>query len=144
MQTFKLGIDWHGVLDAIPEEMAWLSRAICSSGGEVHIITGMSWNEDCEKQLRAWNIEWTHHFSIIDYHIENKTPQSGWHEKFNMPAISDEYWDRTKADYCRKHNISLHLDDTLIYGEYFTTPFGRIWTKNGKNKGGHKQERHLK
>jgi len=144
MKKFKLGIDWHGVLDAIPDEIAFLSKAVCQAGGEVHIITGMFWTKECEEKLKEYGVEWTHKFSVIEYHIEQKTPQCGWHEKFNMPAIPDDPWDRTKADYCKKHNISLHLDDTLIYGDYFSTPFARVWTKNGKHKGEHKQERHLK
>ena len=52
-------------------------------------------------------------------------------------------WDHIKADYCRKHNISLHIDDTLIYNDFFTTPFARLWSHSNKPKPSHKDVRHL-
>ncbi len=84
IETFKLGIDWHGVLDAKPETLAWLTRAVVNNGGEVHIITGMSWTPECEKRLKEWNVQWTHHLSIFDYHRSIDTPIVGFHERFKM------------------------------------------------------------
>lgn len=140
---FKLGIDWHGVLDALPEDIAFLSKAIIKAGGEVHILTGMTWTEECNQKLKEWGVEWTHTFSIFDYHHKIlKTPAIGWHETFNIPKIDDELWDKTKGDYCRRHNINLHLDDTLQYNKHFTTPYARVWTHNNKPKRQDKDERH--
>lgn len=142
METFKLGIDWHGVLDALPESLSWLTRAIVNNGGEVHIITGMTWTPECEEQLKKWDVKWTHHFSIFDHHEKLKTPVIGFHEKFQIPKISDLTWDMTKGEYCSEHNITLHLDDTLIYNEFFTTPFARLWTHNDSPKRPDKDQRH--
>lgn len=142
-QTFKLGIDWHGVLDAIPEHIVFLANAVVAAGGEVHILTGMEWTEKCEEQLKEWGCNYTHHLSIFDYHHKiMKTPVVGWHETFNIPKIDNEAWDRTKGDYCREHQISLHLDDTLEYEQYFTTGFARVFTNNNKPKRPNKDERH--
>ena len=52
-------------------------------------------------------------------------------------------WDHIKADYCRVNNISLHIDDTLIYNDFFTTPFARLWLNSNKPKSSHKDVRHL-
>lgn len=143
-KVFKIGLDWHGVIDAIPELWSFLTKCIVDNGGEVHIITGMSWNEECEKQLSEWDIKWTHHFSILDHHLSIKTPVIGWHEKFNIPRINDITWDKTKGEYAQKHQLDLHIDDTLQYNDYFTTPFARFFSHNNKPKGEHKDARHLK
>ncbi len=143
MNKFKLAIDWHGVLDAIPNEITFLVNSVYNNGGEVHILTGMTWTEDCTKQLEELGIKYTHVFSVFDYHHKVlKTPIVGWHDVFNIPKIDDDIWDMTKGDYCRKHNISLHIDDTLQYNKYFTTPFARLWTHNNKPKRLDKDDRH--
>ncbi len=112
------------------------------AGGEVHIITGGATIDD-KRLLDRYNIRYTHLFSIIDYHKEKGTPTSGKHPKYGFDMISDEEWDKTKADYCREHNIDLHIDDTLIYNNFFTTPFCRLWTHDHHIKPGHKDPRHL-
>ena len=139
---FKLGIDWHGVMDALPQSLAWLSRAIVDAGGEVHILTGMTWTKDCDKQLEEWGVKYTHTFSIFDHHTNIGTEIIGWHDKFNIPRISNIDWDQTKGEYCRQNNITLHLDDTTEYNKYFSTPFARIWTHNDKPKRQDKPDRH--
>ena len=47
-------------------------------------------------------------------------------------------------EYCREHGISFHIDDTLIYNDFFTTPFTRLWTHNNKPKAPSKDVRHFK
>jgi hypothetical protein len=144
MKTFKLGVDWHGVIDALPDVLSFLTKAVIAQGGEVHILTGMSWTKECEDKLKEMDIPFTHHFSIFDYHKEIGTEIIGYHEKYNIPKIDDVIWDKTKGDYCKEHEITLHIDDTTAYNDYFTTPFARLWTHNNKPKGTHKDERHLK
>ena len=146
---FKLGIDLHGVIDSIPETFAFLTHAIVKNGGEVHIITGGSiinseHNEDIVSELDRFGVAYTHIFSIRDYHDEIDTPKTGVHGRYGFPTILDETWDMTKADYCRYHNIDLHIDDTLMYNDYFTTPFARLWTHSNTPKAPWKDPRHLK
>lgn len=143
MGKFKLGLDWHGVIDATPQLWSHLTNIIVDGGGEVHILTGMTWNSECERQLEEWGIKWTHSFSILDYHQSINTPTIGWHDKFNIPRIDDVTWDKTKGDYARKHQLDLHIDDTLQYNDYFTTPFARFFSHNNRPKGQHKDTRHL-
>lgn len=139
---WKVGLDLHGVIDSMPEFFSFFTKAIIDAGGEVHIITGGTSEKDV-KLLEDYRIRWTHFFSISDYHREKGTPTQGTHPKYGFPQISDAEWDKTKGEYCAKHGIDLHIDDTLIYNDYFTTPFCRLWTHNKHPKGGHKDTRHL-
>lgn len=143
---FKLGIDIHGVIDALPVEFTFLANAVISAGGEVHILTGGSWTDELESQLKSYGIKWTHSFSVYDHLIKIGTatrgevefPDGTIQKKFN-----DIDWDYVKADYCKDNEISLHIDDTLAYNEFFKTPFCRLWTHNNKPKASHKDVRHL-
>lgn len=129
---FKLGIDVHGVADTLPKEFSFLSSAVINAGGEVHIITGGSWTSNMQKRLKELGIKWTHSFSIYDHLLETNS-ENGKKYQFKdgstQVEFPDEIWNKAKGDYCRENNISLHIDDTTIYGKFFTTPFARIWTK---------------
>jgi hypothetical protein len=142
----KISLDIHGVIDSMPELFSFLSESIVNNGGEVHIVTGGRWDEKLEKQLIKLNIKLTHKFSVYDHLKENGAEQNG---KIQFPdgtvqrKFNDEDWDKVKSDYCREHNISLHIDDTLAYNNYFTTPFARLWSHSGQSKSSHKEVRHL-
>ena len=56
------------------------------------------------------------------------------YDEHGNPWVSDEEWDKTKAEYCKKHNISFCIDDTARYSKYFETPFGYMTIKNKKDK----------
>lgn len=134
--TYRLGLDIHGVIDTMPDFFAFLSDSFIKSGGEVHIITGGSWTKELQNQLKKYNIKWTHYFSVYDYMMENNYTYSG-EFKFEDGTVQNRFknseWDRIKGDYCRDNNISLHIDDTTVYNNYFTTPFCKLWTNHGKN-----------
>ena len=145
-ETQKLGVDIHGVIDAMPEFFSFLTTTFISGGGEVHIITGGSWDRDLEDQLRAYGVKWTHSFSIYDHLVESGAPSNGevqFPDGTIQKKFSNSDWDSVKGEYCREHNISMHIDDTLIYNETFTTPFARLWTHNNKPKAPNKDVRHL-
>jgi hypothetical protein len=146
MSKFKLGLDLHGVIDAIPEEMAFLSKAVVDAGGEVHILTGSTLDSKTYDLLTKHGIKCTHVFSIYDYLMSRSTPTVG-EIKFPDGDVQKQFiygaWDRVKGDYCARWKISLHIDDTLIYNEHFSTPFARLWTHNGKVKASHKPHRHI-
>lgn len=140
--TMKIGLDLHGVIDAMPEFFSFFTKSIIKSGGEIHIITGGTSEKDI-KLLNEYDIKWTHFFSISDYHKEKGTKTFKIHPKYGFPMITDEEWDKTKGDYCSENNINLHIDDTLAYNDNFTTPFCRLWSHNNSPKGDHKDPRHL-
>ena len=143
---FKLGLDYHGVVDALPEAFAFLSESVVKNGGEVHILTGGSWSEESSKKLKSLGLTWTHHFSIYDYLISSDAEVIGevtFPDGTVQKKFQDGLWDHIKGEYCRTHQITLHIDDTLIYNDYFTTPFARLWTHNNRPKLSHKDSRHI-
>ena len=117
----KLGLDYHGVITDNPKHFSHLSRLILFNDGEVHIITGERITPKIYKHLDRLNIYFTHIFSILDYHIQNKTTRA-WQDSRGW-WIKKEVWNKTKAWYCLKHKIDLHIDDSEIYGKYFKTPY---------------------
>lgn len=141
----KLGLDLHGVISDHPEYFKNLMYALRKSGWEIHIITGGS-TLKAIKELSDLgfkpSVNYTHLFSVLDYHIRKGTRITGWHPVLLNPEFPEKEWDRTKADYCRYNNIGLHLDDSTIYEQYFTTPFARVWTNTGTPKI-NKPKRHL-
>ena len=129
--NLKISFDIHGVMDHLPDVFSFLSKVIVENGAELHVITGSPISV-AEKELEKLNITYTHLFSIPDYHISIGTPSDGIHPKYNIPIIPDDLWDRTKGDYCLKHGINLHIDDTIQYNEHFKTPFCKLWTNHKK------------
>lgn len=120
-KTFRLGLDFHGVIDANPKVFSNLSFLLKSAGHEVHIITGRRIVRDFEDKLENLDIHYTHLFSISDYHFKYKTAMTGYYD--DNPKIDPETWNRTKAKYCDWHKIHLHIDDSDVYGNYFKTPY---------------------
>ena len=143
---FKLGLDIHGVVDAMPEFFSFLTDSFIKNGGEVHIITGGRWDSEFEKQLNDFGVNWTHKFSVYDYLKESDAEVIG---KVQFPdgtiqkKFKNEDWDLIKSQYCKENGIDLHIDDTLIYNNFFSTPFARLWTHSGQSKAPHKDVRHI-
>jgi len=143
---FKLGLDVHGVIDGMPDFFSFLTDSFIKNGGEVHIITGGRWDSEFEKQLNDFGIKWTHKFSVYDYLKESDAEVIG---KVQFPdgtiqkKFKNEDWDRVKAQYCKDNSIDLHIDDTLIYNNFFETPFARLWSHSGQSKAPHKDVRHM-
>lgn len=118
---FKLGLDLHGVIDKCPEKFIFLSMAIRGMGGTVIICTGSRNDQKLTDQLKGycdgykW---WDSIFSITDYLI-----QSGVKYTENSDGgvtVEDPItWDRVKGDWARENNISLHIDDSPGYAQYF-------------------------
>lgn len=125
-KPFKLGLDIHGVIDKLPEFFSFLSESVIKNGGEVHIITGGSWNDKLISELNSHNIKWTHYFSVYDYMRNNHTTIGG-HVEFSdgtrQKRFKDSDWNKTKGKYCLDNNIDLHIDDKEFYSQYFKSPF---------------------
>ena len=122
-KKIKLGLDLHGVCSAVPEFFSVLSKLLVDNGHEVHIITGMK-AARAETELATLNIKYTDLFSVTDHHSAKGT-QIYWDEDGN-PHLNQVLWESTKGEYCKKKGIDLHLDDSEIYWEYFTTPYAKF------------------
>lgn len=120
----RISLDVHGVIDTHPELFAAISKSLVEQGHEIHIVTGPSQTPEFEQYLRNLGIEYSHFCSIIDYRkaqgitVTYDVRGQGW--------VRPEQWDSAKADYCALNKIDLHIDDSEIYGLYFTTPYLKI------------------
>lgn len=125
----RIGLDYHNVITADPIFFSKMTKVMEDWEYQVHIITGSRITDALIAQLKEFNIYYTHLFSISDYHHMLGTAMTGYAE--HQPKIDEEIWNRTKAEYCAKHKISLHIDDSDVYGKYFTTPYAQ-YRKNSK------------
>jgi hypothetical protein len=123
----KFGVDIHGVATDATEFFKEFTKTMVEVGYEVHIITGPP-VDVARAEVEQLGISYTHIFSIADYHKEIGTPMT-W-DSNGHPFMSDYEWDRTKADYCQREEIHLHLDDSDAYGYFFKTPYARFYSKD--------------
>lgn len=130
MKKFKIGFDLHGVAMERPEFFSEISRALVAGGIEVHIITGKR-REELAGELETFGfhegVNFTHFFSITDYHVAKGTSIEWVGDK---PWMDEYEWNKSKRDYCLREEIDLHLDDTDDYIALFKTPVARFWTKD--------------
>jgi len=124
----KIGIDLHGVVTDRPEFFKEFTKMLVDNGHEVHIITGPFLGERLYAEIKKYDLSYTHLFSIASYHQEIGTPMT-FDAKGN-PFLNEYLWDKTKGEYCLKHNIDLHFDDSDAYGYFFKTPFARFYSKD--------------
>jgi hypothetical protein len=127
----KIGVDIHGVATDQAEFFRELTALLVSSGNEVHILTGPPLSI-ARAEADALGLTYTHIFSITDHHVQSGT--SVVFDSKGHPHMDEYLWDKTKAEYCLKHDINLHLDDTDAYGYFFKTPFARYYSKTKRDK----------
>jgi 8-oxo-dGTP diphosphatase len=120
----KIGIDVHGVADALPHFFSELSRILVENGHEVHILTGAEHTETLEYEIRhILKLSYTHFFSTTTYH-KNAGTEITYID--GNPYMDNKIWNRAKSEYCKAHGIHLHIDDSDVYGKYFMTPFAQF------------------
>ena len=115
----KIGLDYHGVLDKHPDFFSNLTTSIAENA-EIHIVTGAK-KVDFMKDSKMTGIFYSHFYSITDEFLKHKIPYN-IDEKGN-PSFDKTLWDSAKAMYCASHKIDIMIDDSKIYGKFFTTPY---------------------
>lgn len=115
----NIGLDYHGVITDNIQYFRYFCASVIQRGHNLFIITGGPL-DIVTKQLKAEGITYTKIFTIYDYYKKlgkiDYLPDGSY-------KIKDSLWNRTKAEYCKKYNIHIHIDDSLLYGKYFTTPY---------------------
>lgn len=119
MISKKIGVDFHGVINTNTHFFREFNGLAMASGYEIHIVSGGP-KEVIEKFLALHKIQYTALWCIFDYFdAKNEVeflPDGSFH-------VDDIAWDSAKGEYCRRNKISVHIDDSPVYGEYFTTPY---------------------
>ena len=118
----KFGFDLHGVIDTYPKFFSELSKIIKNNGHEVYIITGSMDSPDLRKELAHYGMVYEGLLSITDHHLEEGTAVTEIDEKGNY-WFEASAWNKTKGQFCLKHSIDLHIDDSEVYGDYFEIPY---------------------
>ena len=136
----KIGIDIHEVINAKPDFFRELMGMLVRGGAQVHVISGPTIAQ-CRTELEALKIyhsdyadekdgrfgHYTHIFSIVDYHIAVGTKVIWTPEG---PEMDPYLWNETKAAYCEREKIDLHIDDSDMYGMFFKTPYARFFSND--------------
>ena len=125
----KIGFDFHGILDKEPKFFSKVTRKLIDKGHEVHILTGQEDGYHLRRTLADLKINYTHLFSITSFHKKIGTKVT--YDENGNPWMDTELWNKTKAEYCKTHNIDIHIDDSDTYGKYFETTYLKLERING-------------
>ena len=125
--TYKIGIDFHGVISSEPEMFKIFCKEIRRCGVKVFIISGGP-EKEIVKYLHQHHVEYDNVWAILDYYDEKGHVSYFDDGSFQVPT---EMWNRAKAEYCAKEDIEFHIDDSSVYGKYFITPYCKYDLNNG-------------
>jgi len=134
-RTLKIGLDLHCCIDNDPQFFGELSRTLIALNHEVHITTGSLITPEIIEELHSYGMEWTHLWSISN-HYKNKPGIELWYDDKGRPWVDENLWNMAKGDYAKSNNLDLCIDDTEVYGKYFSTSFAHcnIINKFGKKR----------
>jgi hypothetical protein len=118
----RIGLDYHGVIDAYPKFFSEFSKILKNKGHDLVIITGTSLNSSIRKELAACDIMYSDIFSITD-HLSSMGALVEKIGDDGNPWFDSNLWNSSKAEYCKSQKIDIHIDDSEDYGKNFETPF---------------------
>lgn len=115
----KLGIDYHGVINSNPDFFKKFNALALQKNHFITILSGAH-QKDVEAYLKEHQIPFSNIFSLLDTFqkkgIVTFYPDGSF-------FVANNIWNTAKAKYCLKNHIDLHIDDSMLYGTYFNTPF---------------------
>ena len=126
-KRLKIGIDYHGVITQNPAFFGELTSLALKENHQIVVLSGAK-AQDVEAYLLQNNISYSAVFSLLDYFQARELATFYEDGSFFVPSV---LWDRAKADYCLKNGVDLHIDDSMLYGTYFQTPFC-LYSKKGE------------
>ena len=115
----KIGLDYHGVIDKNIDYFSSFCKKAKQRGHQIFIITGGP-QVKVSQNLKANNIPYDMCFAILDYYQALGNIAL---DKNNNLIIPENLWDMAKAEFCRRNKINIHIDDSLKYLNWFSTPY---------------------
>ena len=115
----KIGLDFHGVINKRPEFFSEFCNLALQRGYEIHVITGGPL-EVVKEMLNKWHVRYSHIFAILDYYESVGNVSYFENGEIKVPV---QLWDTAKAEYCMRHGINMHIDDSSQYVKWFSTPY---------------------
>jgi len=115
----KISVDFHGVINFDPVLFGAMMRLWHDKGIKIYVVSGGP-HEYIAAYLQKHNIPYDNLWCIFDYFNSR--------EKITVAAdgsfhIDDELWNAAKGKFCAAEKIDLHIDDSNVYGKYFSTPY---------------------
>ena len=124
----KIGLDYHGVIDINKKYFADFCHKAKQRGHLIYIITGGP-KAKVDDSLQKSDIAYDMCFAISDYYqAMNKFVQIN----DGKIIIPDNLWNMAKAEFCRRSQINIHIDDSLKYINWFSTPYCYYNKKDNK------------
>lgn len=126
MTSFKkVSLDFHGVVNSNPAFFSDFLGFLQTQNIEVYIISGGP-RKFIVRYLDMHNIPYDKVWCIFDHFNERDQVEVAPDGAFR---IDDKLWNSAKGKFCKQENIDLHIDDSIVYGRHFTTPYVRFDTK---------------
>ena len=121
----KISFDFHGVINTAPDFFAALLKDLRRRQLQIYVVSGGP-REYIEQYLAKYEIPYDVLWCVFDYFNAREKVEVADDGSFH---IDDALWNAAKGTYCASENIGLHIDDSKIYGKYFTTPYMRFDAK---------------
>ena len=128
-RKLKIGLDYHGVIDNNINYFSVFCRKAKRRGHDIYVITGGP-KVSVSQKLNAINMPYDMCFAISDYYIALHKIEQNSKGKVVIP---DNLWNMAKADFCRRSKINIHIDDSVKYINWFSTPY--CYYNKNTNKG---------
>ena len=119
VSRIKIGLDFHGVITDNPTYFSKFTQEAITRGYEIHIITGGP-ADVVQVMLDEWKISYTTIFAILDFY--NHLGQVKYFDNGEF-KVEETLWNTAKARYCEENGITFHIDDSVTYAQWFSTPF---------------------
>lgn len=118
-EPIRIGLDFHGVVDKYPEYFSCFTHLAKQKGIEVYIITGGP-RKVVDRFLQDHKIIYKELFAILDYYDAQGMVEYYKNGEYKVP---DMLWNMAKGEYCAEKKITIHIDDSKEYADWFSTPF---------------------
>jgi len=115
----KIGIDYHGVINSNPDFFKKFNALALKNKHSIVVLSGGS-AKDVKAYLNAHQISFSDVYSLVDDFSARGLAQ--FYEDGSF-FVNNEIWNKAKAKYCFEHHVDVHIDDSMVYGAYFQTPF---------------------
>ena len=122
----KVSIDFHGVINSNPEFFSKLTGLMKAKGVAVYIVSGGP-RKFIERYLQRHEIPYDYIWCIFDHFNAREKIELSADGSFH---IDDNLWNAAKGRFCEREEIDLHIDDSIVYGRHFATPYVRFDTLN--------------
>ena len=115
----KISVDYHGVITSNPIFFKAFNQLALNENIKIIVLSGAH-NVDVKAYLEKNHIPYTYVWSLLDDFKQRNLVAFNDDGSFH---VADDIWNKAKARYCKEQNIDLHIDDSMLYGLYFQTPF---------------------